>query len=376
MKPDKNKELMLQCGSEKGAYDIEAPGQWKWVLQNGESVERAMAWVKSKTTAFHHESPFCVDEHGKPVYIDQMAAELGWKKQTAVNVLEQLQKQGRIRFEKGRIWYRADVPEVGRREGEQNNCVHSCCPTYVVDFIKKLAPEKRTSALLKLEACSAWRRQFIADGMGSLRSIADRIEDTTLLSIGLPKKRLPERREPKTNGLRLELLEQPDFVQNKQNSVQNPFSYLHKPSGGAQPLLPPTTSPRPQQQPQPKPKTTTTSAAGDPRGADVVVVSEHLGITEKAAARFLSNCPSDCSIAVILACIDQVHATIDQRRVRNPIAIILESVPVKLAAQSRKPPAMEGPRCSTCGELIGDGTAIEGVCANCYQQSQHVAAGD
>ena len=55
MKPDKNKELMLTAGSKTGAYDIEAPDQWRWVmLHANDPLERAMAWVKSKTTAFLH----------------------------------------------------------------------------------------------------------------------------------------------------------------------------------------------------------------------------------------------------------------------------------------------------------------------------------
>ena len=211
MRRDKNKELMLASGSKKGDYDPEAPDQWKWLLRHGESpTEVAMAWIKSKTTAFRHDSPFCVDEHGKPLYIAHMAADLGWEEQTARNILTKLEAQGRARFNGSahaakakRIWYCADIPQAhqerGTLEGEEkeneNNSVQSYLPTYLTDFIEKLPPEKQTEARAKWATCLNWRREFFADGMAVLRSIADRVEDTTLLEIGVPKKRVKRHHE-------------------------------------------------------------------------------------------------------------------------------------------------------------------------------------
>lgn len=238
MKTDKNKELMMACGSPNGAYDVEAPDQWLVVLLHSKDPhEKAMAWVKSKTTAFNHESPFCVDEHGKPLYIEHMAVDLGWEKQTARNVLGELEFQGRVRMEGKRIWYCANIPlarivpakggqlddeeptekesgkKQGRRKSGKSNSVQSYGITYVVDFIKKLSEEKAKVATHKIEAFSAWKREFMADGEAALRVIADRVEDTTLLEIGVPKKRLEKRREPKVKWVQLSLLAEPNFVQ-------------------------------------------------------------------------------------------------------------------------------------------------------------------
>lgn len=263
MKPDKNKELMMACGSSNGAYDVEAPDQWRFVLLHvRDPHEKAMAWVKSKTTAYLHESPFCVDEHGNWVFAEHMAVDLGWKRQTARNVLGDLRSQGRIRLDdsvqngkKGkRIWYCADVPmarqastddpydaeDPDEEEPEDHadptsnggcrNSVHSCGLTYVVDFIKKLSPKNRAEAKRKVDACAEWRREFMADGMAALRVIADRVEDTTLLEIGVPKKRLEKRRETKVKWVQLSLLAEPNFVQScVTDFVQSADSTSYKP---------------------------------------------------------------------------------------------------------------------------------------------------
>ncbi len=231
MTQDKNTKLMLAAGSKNGAYDPESPDQWRWVLRHGEAQEQAMAWVKSKTTAYRHDAPFCVDEHGKALYIPHMAVELGWEEQTARNYLGQLAKQGRVKFGKGRIWYCADIPQAyqpraksrestaetaedeGRTEGDESNSIHGYLPPYAADFIETLSGTKKATALAKWKACLTWRREFFANLMASGRDIADRVEDTTLQEIGVPKKRLPKRREPTGGAIQIKLFEEPDFVQ-------------------------------------------------------------------------------------------------------------------------------------------------------------------
>lgn len=226
MNEHKNKELMLACGSKNGAYDIEAPDQWKWVLNHSKDAdEAAMAWVKSKTTAFHHESPYCVDEHGNALYAQHLATDKGWSLQSARNVLCRLASQGRIRLKKGQqIWYCADIPQARGADSTNgtNYSVQSYWGTYVVDFIEKLSEEKRAQVEAKTEAFLVWRREFMTEGVAALRAIADRIEDTTLLEIGLPKKRLPKRREAEAKWVQLDILAQPEFVQSHfGDSVQN-----------------------------------------------------------------------------------------------------------------------------------------------------------
>lgn len=262
MSKDKNKELMLARGSKNGAYDADAPDQWKFDLRHGEGEVKALAWVKSTTIALNHESPFCVDEHGKPVYLDRMAVDCGWALQTARNVAAKLEKEGRIRLEKGkRIWYAADVPlayteipedtddadapeDDGETEPESaakkgtNNSVHGCCTTYVVDFIRKLPREKRAVAEAKIGAFSTWKNEFMADGIAALRSITERVEDSTYLEIGVPKKRLPKRRAPECKWVQLSLLNEPNFVHGYSHaangdSVHGTESTLHKVENGS-----------------------------------------------------------------------------------------------------------------------------------------------
>lgn len=262
-KGDKNKELMLAAGSKNGAYDAEAPDQWRYLLRHAtDPLEKAMAWVKSKTTAFRHESPFCVDEHGQALVADHMAVELGWKLQTARNVLTQLQAQGRIRLQKGkRIWYCADIPKAyeepaeDAQNGDSKSSTQSIWGSYVVDFIRSLPEEQRPGAETKLQACEEWKREFLAEGMAALRTIIERVEDTTLAEIGVPKRRLPKRRVPESNWVQLSLLAEPNFVQSTAaDSVQNGNAGSYKAENG---LYKPQTA-----EPSLYASTTTTAPAG------------------------------------------------------------------------------------------------------------------
>ena len=366
MKPDKNKELMLTAGSKTGAYDIEAPDQWRWVmLHANDPLERAMAWVKSKTTAFRHESPFCVDEHGKPVYVQHLAAEMGWKIHTAQNVLCELESQGRIRLEKGkRIWYCADVPtgnpdddpppplapeeEERRKKSKSRASVQRSWGTYVADFIANLPEEKQPEVFAKLETCVEWRREFFADGMAAMRNIADRVDDTTLREIGIPKKRLPKRRESKCKWVQIKLFAEPAFVQSScAEFVQNADSTSYKPETDfvdARAVVTSTaaateSAPRsPSGVPLSKEQPTTTTTLDAPPSGDDVVVAERLGIKKTAAQKFLTACRKaspGCTVEEITAVIDHVDGTINRTRIKNPTGVLLENVPLKIAAYQK-----------------------------------------
>lgn len=223
-KPDRNRELMYAAGSTNGAYDVEAPDQWKWSLRHSKcETEKAMAWVKSTSVAWPHNSPFCIDEHGNPLYIKHIATALGWKEKRARNALMELARQGRIRLEGSihakeakRIWYCADIPQAGEKgeqKGKQNSSVQTL-PPHLVDLIAKLPTEKaRQAATDDLTKCAKWNRDLLADVMAAARSMANQNEDTLLRRHGIPDRRLPKRREPKTEGVQLTLLAQPEFLQ-------------------------------------------------------------------------------------------------------------------------------------------------------------------
>ncbi|MGH9664253.1 MAG: hypothetical protein ACRD9L_07510, partial [Bryobacteraceae bacterium] len=61
---DRNTKLMLAMGSRNGSFDPEPPDQWLYQLKHARGEEQALAWIKSKTVAHRHHSPYCVDEHG------------------------------------------------------------------------------------------------------------------------------------------------------------------------------------------------------------------------------------------------------------------------------------------------------------------------
>ena len=238
-KPDRNTELMKQMGSKTGRYDIEPPDQYLYNLYNGETaLIKFQAWVKSKTTAYGHMMPYCIDEHGKTLHIENAASDLGWKKQTARNVLNAARKAGIVSTDdQRRIWQSADVPSAHPscpKPKSQPNPVRSSFSSYLTDFIENLPQEKRSAAKGKIDSCEKWRKNFIADGMAMLRSIADGIEDTTYREIGIPKKRLPKRRPIESKYIQLSLLSPPDFVQSYSgDSVQSQESTSYKPENGS-----------------------------------------------------------------------------------------------------------------------------------------------
>ena len=127
---DKNTLLMKACGSKTGQWDPEPPDQWKYQMYHGDAIARVVGWVKSKTTAYSR-SAFAVDEKGKVLTLKHMAADLGWKHQTAINVALEAAQEGLIRIEAtakkdpGRIYLCADIPGIGRRKGKLNNSVQS-----------------------------------------------------------------------------------------------------------------------------------------------------------------------------------------------------------------------------------------------------------
>lgn len=236
---DRNSELMRLMGSKTGSYDPEPPDQWRYVLEHGEPEERFLAWVKSKTTHMSR-SPFCVSDQGKPLYLEHAAVDLGWKIQTARNVASRLEKQGRIRLEKGkRIWNRADVPTVSpATDDATNNLVQGYWSPYVVEAIKRLKPADREKWESDEAEFFAWRNELLAEGMATMRSMVERVEDSMVRDLGVEKKRLPKRRAAETRHVQLSLLSVPGFVQSYDTNplaefVQTPETSLHEAKNGS-----------------------------------------------------------------------------------------------------------------------------------------------
>ena len=84
-------------------------------------------------------------------------------------------------------------------------------------------------------------------------------------------------------------------------------------------------------------RTTTTAQSLSPE-EDVVVVAEKLGVKNIAARKFLAACRKaspGCTAEDIGSVIDQVDKTIDRTQIRNPTGILLENVPLKIAAAKK-----------------------------------------
>lgn len=206
MKPT---ELMQACGSKSGQWQPESPDHWRWQLKNGEGPERALAWVKLNSIG--RASPCCVNAAGERLRIEHMAADCDWKIHTAENYCALLVSEGRIRIQRGKaIWYRADVPESSATAPDEdpNSRVHGSWPTYLIDFIKSLPPEKKVIT----EAYEEWRRRLFADGMAALRRIDEQVQDSTLLAVGVNEKDLPERPPDKPRTVALAQHETPAFI--------------------------------------------------------------------------------------------------------------------------------------------------------------------
>ena len=243
-KQDPNSALMRAMGG-NGSYDPEPPDQWRWALRHGWANERALAWIKSKTIAYGHGSPFATGDDGQPLSLESMAAELGWKPQTARNVLNQLCTEGRARYEKGRIWLSASVPDIDSRrtEGEDFNSVQSCLPSYLIEIIQKLPEDKRAELEKRYSAFADWQRQLIAETMASARAIADQFEDSILLDFGVKRDRIAKRRPEEPSFIQLELRMQPNFVQSW--DCANSKEALYKPQNGSVQTRPPYIQTRP-----------------------------------------------------------------------------------------------------------------------------------
>ena len=221
-----NSDLMRDQGSKTGRYDPEAPDQWLYELRHGTGETKMIAYLKSKTTALGHQSPYATYKGGhKAMKIPAMAAELGCAERTVRNVLNELSKQGRVRVdEQGRVWLCADVPlahiedsaEEKLPEDPDDDFVQSHFSGYLADSVRALPVEKLRTLKAKYEAYDPFRPKLFADSVALTRYIDERIQDSMLSSVGIHKKRLKDPKPPQSDLIRLELIKELDFVQSQE----------------------------------------------------------------------------------------------------------------------------------------------------------------
>jgi hypothetical protein len=216
---------MRLMGSKTGRYDPEPPDVNLHALNRMDCAQaRLIAWVKSKTVAYGHVSPYCVDEKGNVLTKEHAAGDLGWKVKTVQNELTELVRAGVVRLDakngQARIWLCADIPGARKRVDEdgRKSSVQGIFPTYLYDSIKNLPAEKRARIEAKYQEYLDWRPIFFAEGMAKLRAIDEHVEDTVLRSEGLEKKRGPKNALEEAGQLKLELTELPSFVQGMDES--------------------------------------------------------------------------------------------------------------------------------------------------------------
>lgn len=203
MRTKKPSQLMKQMGSRTGQFDPEPPDQWRYVLRHGRGEEQALAWIKSKTVARDHDSPFAIDANTRnPLKVEAMATDLGWALQTAKNVLRSLEAQGRARTDdEGRIWLCADVPSAyaepeppNDSETEQpdswENFVQSFFSGYLADSIRGLSAELRPAFQTRYSAFSKeFKPRVLREAVAVARAITDQCEDTILAEFGVKRRR-------------------------------------------------------------------------------------------------------------------------------------------------------------------------------------------
>lgn len=386
---DRNSKLMIAMGSKTGKWDPHPPDQRAARMNHADSqVERAVAWTESFTTT--RNSPFAVNEHGRPLYVEDMARDLGWELQTARNILSEACRTGRLRTDetgnggssrRHRIWYCAFVPGAydRRKEGEENNFVQSCQPSYLVDFIENLPEHRRAAFLARYEAFSSWSKSFFSEAVAAARGVIERYEDTILAAEGVEKKRLPKRREAGNgNGhsqLKLELLAEPDFVQSCEvgvcteseiGSVQNGNGDVQSPAS----LLLQTPDTRHATASVDDPGEAAKAAAANdtlPAEDEAREVRDAMRpyaslVTKAAARRIAAACRRHFPDATTAEIVEEVHrrgARILRGGIDDPVSFLVRVVPERFEGYERPAPVPEPAPVEVC--VSCSGTGLRGV---------------
>lgn len=186
-------ELMKACGSKTGRWEPESADQWRWSVKYGSGGERLLALIKLWSVA--RGSPWCVDDKGHPATTEDLCRELELKPQTVRNYLAALKAQGRIRHKKGRVWFRADVPEAIPNQ-EPPYSAPGIFPGYVIDFIKTLSPERQEEITAILEAGEADDQRVYNEAVNQVRACIATRKLNRFRAAGLPKRKLPKNQTP------------------------------------------------------------------------------------------------------------------------------------------------------------------------------------
>jgi hypothetical protein len=189
----------------------------------GESpLQRALAWMRAHTLRCGRSKAYAIDEKGKELHIERMAADLNWKVKWAQEVWRVGEGHGLFRREKefpSRLYLNGKVTRVSSgkesfEHGKRSRCTAGSSsfilPTYLVRQMANWRPERRDEALARLERQHHWKEMVMRDGVAALRAITEQRDERLLRDLGLEKQQHPKRREP-PQTVRVDLLVEPDF---------------------------------------------------------------------------------------------------------------------------------------------------------------------
>ncbi len=175
---------------------------------------RLVAWVKSKTVALGHHSPYCVDEHGQALNVQHLATELGWHRKNAEAALREACQKGLVRVDQQRrIWLCANVPASapGAEMGEQNAKERSMyiLQPYIRAQVEKLPPERRQAFERWYPEFASCAKKLEADAIAAARGIVEQYQVTAFSAFGVKLRTGKKRRPEAPATVRLELAEIP-----------------------------------------------------------------------------------------------------------------------------------------------------------------------
>ena len=202
---NKATKLMKAMGSSTGAFDPEPPDQWKYDLRYGAPDDRYVAWVKSKTVAVGHMTPYATAERGpfgEPgglLTLRDAREELGYDRKHMEHIARETDRQGRTRRDprldangsentRRRIWLCAEVAEIQKLEesttyGKSGILYNSSDSPFIRSLpehvSKQILAWSDAAAQKKMEAAlevyDGWRNLSLAEAMQGARAMTDRV---------------------------------------------------------------------------------------------------------------------------------------------------------------------------------------------------------
>ena len=230
--------LMRQMGSKKG-FDPIPPDQYLHFLNDRVPLQRMLAYVRAGTIRRGRRSPYCVDEHGQPLTLEQMAATFGWTIGHARKTWAEGEQRGLVRMDdKGRLYLCGSVPLPPPPEAEsddQENPVQDF-PEYLSVQIKQLSK----SQLARFEKCYPkfcdLEDRITKDAMALARDLIQKqIAAKFFAQFGLKPRENKKRRETAGQEIvQVSLNELPEeFAQIFDDSVQTENSTLYNAKNGS-----------------------------------------------------------------------------------------------------------------------------------------------